>query len=255
MHLFLVTELIKVQIMPKSYEWLQNQSTAQSVCGCEDCGCSSSDSEKCESGRRDNRKVYLITYSQADKSKIPTRNSFAEAVLKAFYGSSAKALHWCCSPESHKKSGVHYNMCQKLDRNQLLLRAKNFLHEHYRISVHFSSVHANYYTAWRYVTKEDENSLKSEGHPDLNDSEGPSTSKARIAKRSRRILRTCDGKRQPKQPDTDTSHPSDDKDSTQKRTKKRVKKRKRLSAYEVSEINLNQRYMHAATPRHLKRSK
>ena len=183
--------------------------------------------------------MYLITYSQADKSKIPTRTSFAEAVLKAFDGGSAKVLHWCCSQESHKKSGVHYHMCLKLDRNQRWLRAKNFLHEHYRISVHFSSVHANYYTAWRYVTKEDENSVQSEGHPDLNDSKGPSTSKAHMANRSRRILRTRDGKRQPEQQDTDTSQHSDDEDSTQKGTKERVKKRKRLSAYEVSEIILN----------------
>ena len=136
--------------------------------------------------------MYLITYSQADKSKIPTRNSFAEAVLKAFDGSSSKVLQWYCSQESHKKSGMHYHMWLKLDRNQHWLRAKNFLQQHYRISVHFSSVHANYFTAWKYVTKEDENSVESGGHPDLNDSDGPSTSKAHMANRSRRIPRVRD---------------------------------------------------------------
>ena len=161
---------------------------------CYNASSSSSDSEDCELGRREIRKVCFITYSEADKSKIPTRNSYAEAVLKAFDGGSAIVLHWCCSQESHKKSGVHFHMCLKLDRNQRWLRAKNFLQEHYCISVHFSSVHANYYTAWRHVTKEDENFVESEGHPDLNDSEGPSTSKAHMANRSRRILRTRGGK-------------------------------------------------------------
>ena len=39
-------------------------------------------------------------------------------------------------------------------------------------------MHANYYTAWKYVTKEDKNSLESEGHPDLKGSEEPSTMRA-----------------------------------------------------------------------------
>ena len=73
-------------------------------------------------------------------------------------------------------------MCLKLDRNQRCLRAKNYLNEKYGISVHFSSVHANYYTAWKYVTKDDEHSIESEGHPDLNNSEGPSTSKTHNGK-------------------------------------------------------------------------
>ena len=131
-------------------------------------GSSSSDSEECELGRREIRKVYLITYSQANTSKIPTRNSFAEAVMNAFKSGSASVLHWCCSQESHKKSGVHYHMCLKLDRNHRWLRAKKYLSEQYGISVHFSSVHTNYYTARKYVTKEDQHCVESEGHPDLN---------------------------------------------------------------------------------------
>ena len=65
------------------------------------------------------RAATQATYSQANTSKIPTRNSFAEAVIKAFNSGSAKVaiVHWCCSQESHKKSGVHYHMCLKLDRN------------------------------------------------------------------------------------------------------------------------------------------
>ena len=150
---------------------------------------SSSDTNESELGRRKIRKVYLVTYSQANKSKVPTRNAFAEAVIKSFSMGSAKVLQWCCTQESHKKSGVHYHMCIKLDRNQRWLRAKKFLSENYGISVHFSSVHANYYSAWKYVTKEDKHPLESEGHPDLTNSEGPSTMKASEAHCNGKIKR------------------------------------------------------------------
>lgn len=198
---------------------------------------SSSDSEICELGRRDVRKVYLITYSQANTLKFPTRNSFAEAVLKAFHGGSAKVLHWCCSQESHKKSGIHYHMSLKLDRNQRWLRAKKFLTENYGISVHFSSVHVNYYTAWKYVTKEDRLSVESEAHPDLNNSEGPSTTKAHEANRDRKTKRGRE--KQFVEQDIETLEQESDEIPDEGESKKREKKRKRLSAYEVSEIILS----------------
>ena len=72
---------------------------------------SSSSSDECELlGKREIRKVYLVTYSQANLSKFPSRSSFASAVVNAFEKGSAKILHWCCSQESHKKSGVHYHI-------------------------------------------------------------------------------------------------------------------------------------------------
>ena len=49
--------------------------------------------------------------------------------------------------------------------------------------MHFLSVHTNYFTAWKYVTKEDQHCVESEGHPDLKNSEGPSASQAHIANR------------------------------------------------------------------------
>ena len=198
-----------------------------------------SDSEECELGRREIRKVYLITYSKANISKIPTRKFFAEAVIKAFHSGSANVLHWCCSQESHKKSRVHYHMCLKLDRNQRWLRAKNYLNEKYGISVHFSSVYANYYTAWKYVNKDDEYSIESEGHPDLNNSEGPSTSKAYMANRNRRIQRDC--KQQFAEQNNTNNVEQIDESPDETESKKRGEKRKRLSAYEVSEIILSKR--------------
>ena len=88
------------------------------------------------------------------------------------------------------------------------------------------------------MTKEDRHSVGSEGHPDLNDSEGPSTSKAHMANRNRRIKRVC--KRQFVEEDTDTFLEQSDGDNPdESKSKKSGKKRKRLSAYEVSEIILS----------------
>ena len=51
------------------------------------------------------------------------------------------------------------------------------------VKVHFSDKHANYYEAWKYVTKEDNNYILSECHPDLLNSAVPSTTTARKVKR------------------------------------------------------------------------
>ncbi len=72
----------------------------------------------------------------------------------------------------YNKSGVHYHMCVNLDKLQRWLPAKNFLAQSYGISVHFSDRHANYYTVWSCVTKEDRSAEESEDHPDLKASKG-----------------------------------------------------------------------------------
>ena len=50
--------------------------------------------------------------------------------------------------------------------------------EKYGISVHFSSVHKNYYTAWQYVTKVDGDYEESKDHPDLTNGVEPQTMRA-----------------------------------------------------------------------------
>ena len=47
------------------------------------------------------------------------------------------------------------------------LPAKNYLKDQHDISVHFSNLHYNYYSAWKYVIKEDKQVLQSENLPDL----------------------------------------------------------------------------------------
>ena len=54
---------------------------------------------------RDVRRVYLITYSQANLEIVPTREAFARIILDAFDNavpeSNATVIHWVCSQESH----------------------------------------------------------------------------------------------------------------------------------------------------------
>ena len=80
----------------------------------------------------------------------------------------------------------------------------------------FSSQHDNYFTAWRYTTKEDPTYIESPNHPDLTNAQPPQTSQATTAwrTRSRRM------------PGNATS-----------------KKRKRLlSVYEVSQIAVRKNF-------------
>ena len=65
------------------------------------------------------RSVYLITYSQADLSIFPDRQSFADAVCEAVLnceGPKTKVIQWTCCQENHKKQGKHYHMVIKLNK-------------------------------------------------------------------------------------------------------------------------------------------
>ena len=132
------------------------------------------------------RSVYLVTHSQADIVKFASREDFAQAIVTAFSQGKAKVVHWCCCREQHKKSGEHYHLSLKLDRNQRWLNAKRYLLREYSISVHFSSKHHNYYSAWRYVTKCDNNFIESAGHPYLGKNSEPPTSSASRARHSKK---------------------------------------------------------------------
>jgi len=66
-----------------------------------------------------------------------------------------------------QNSGKHYHLSVKLDRNQRSLSPKECFPNEYGINANYSSKHHNYYSAWTYVTKEDENFIESAGHPDL----------------------------------------------------------------------------------------
>ena len=72
------------------------------------------------------RKGYLITYSQNDVERFPTRVSFVQAV---FHDSPANIIQWCCMEELSKSSGFHFHMAIKFDKNQGWLGIERFLLE------------------------------------------------------------------------------------------------------------------------------
>ena len=55
--------------------------------------------------------------------------------------------------------------------------------EHFGIVVNFSNRSSNYYTAWQYVTKEDQTFIESDGHPGLSYAPQPRTMAASQARR------------------------------------------------------------------------
>lgn len=65
--------------------------------------------------------AYLVTHSQPNLAKYPTRNAFADAVLRVFALSSAQIKHWCCTRKNFGDDGKHYQMALKLNCNHLYL--------------------------------------------------------------------------------------------------------------------------------------
>jgi len=168
-------------------------------------------------GVRTVRQVYLLTYSQANLQRFPTRKSFADAVMNSFEERPANIMHWVCSREQHQNGGHHYHMALKLDRAQRWLSVKCTLEEDYGIVVHFSSIHYNYYSAWKYVTKADEEFIESDNHPDLRNGSSPRTSTASIQRRM-------------------TSNYNRSEDEEQENPSRRQKRKRKLSAFDLSEI-------------------
>ena len=126
------------------------------------------------------RRVYLVTYIRADQSKFPTRRSFGEQVVAYFDDKSAtkaSVQHWACSLEWHENtSGVHYHICVKLSPKHWK-SVKDKMTKNHGVVLNFSDGHDNYYTAYKYVTKEDPEVYLSPGHPNISEIGSPPTSK------------------------------------------------------------------------------
>ena len=84
--------------------------------------------------------IYLITYSRADLSKVPTREAFVDIVVKAVKQLDvAKVAHWVVS-----HFGKHYHMAIKLTRRAQWCRVCARLQSDNGIKVNFSSKHGTY---------------------------------------------------------------------------------------------------------------
>ena len=216
---------------------------------------SQSESSDDESQPAKVRSVYLITYSHADLSIFPDRQSFADAVCEAVLnceGPKTKVIQWTCCQENHKKQGKqHYHMVIKLNKIKRWLPIWKYLKNKWGVYVHFSNRQSNYYSAWLYTTKEDEHFIQSAGHPDLGNSGPPRTMAASQARAKRRppIADLHDSQ-------TDTTSGGEEEEGEERQqegdrprmTGKNVSKRsvkrkraKRLSCYEVSNIILEKK--------------
>ena len=51
------------------------------------------------------RSVVFVTYSEADMTKFPTRESFANEVVKYFQTTKVNFLHLVCCTEEHESNG------------------------------------------------------------------------------------------------------------------------------------------------------
>ena len=99
-------------------------------------------------GIRQQRQDYFLTYSRANVSLFPTRDSFASAVVNAFETTTvAKVLHWVVWLLSNtmmcrlnKKTGSHYHMAVKLSRKTRWETVRSFLDNQFQIQVNFNAL-------------------------------------------------------------------------------------------------------------------
>ena len=137
------------------------------------------------------RRQYMVIYSQADKETFPTRQSFGTMLRAAFNKGTSKVnvQYWACCEEKHSDGGIHYHCCLKLTVIKKWLGVKQDIQKQQGVVVNFSDKHNNYISAYRYVTKEDENVYHSPGHPDLSSASSPRTKACQMAYRQKQKSR------------------------------------------------------------------
>ena len=115
-------------------------------------------------------------------------------------------------------------MAIKLSRPQRWLSVRQLIQTRYGINVHFSNRHVNYFTAWQYVTKEDDEVLLLPDHPDLWNRGPPATLAA-----SETVVEERRG-RQEQEMEVEQSV---EEDSTTSSASKKRKRPPRLGMFEV----------------------
>ena len=146
------------------------------------------------------RQVYLITYSQTDEVRFPSRKSFADAVLFSFNDTPAKVVQWWCCLEKHS-SNVAFLFI-------------------FRLFTPTITVHGN--------------TSQSVGHPDLANYHQPRTTLASLAKHFRPRKTPSCAAHTDYTSDKDFETTDDKISETNAKGAKR--KKKRISSYEMSEI-------------------
>ena len=120
--------------------------------------------------KNDPQRVYLVTYSNANLNKFPTRKAFAYAVVMEFGG--ANVSYFACSKELHQSGESHYHLALKLSKSCRWGGVKNRLQQKHGIVVNFmeSPDGGMYSRVHRYISKEDAEVYQGsvlEKHPNL----------------------------------------------------------------------------------------
>ena len=125
---------------------------------------------------RSQRLVYLLTYSRADLERFDSRQSFASAVLDTWGTVTNSTIdHYVVCREKHaahaqveNSNQYHYHMAIKLSRKSRWKAVRLALAQRFGIQVNFSG-HRNYYDAYSYCVKEDNEVFLSPGHPSVDE--------------------------------------------------------------------------------------
>ena len=138
-------------------------------------------------GERQTRRVYLITYSQADMGKIANCQAFADCILEAFSQSQGNQKdntnhpeHWSCCMGDHRDGGKHYHLAIKLSAPRRCKAVKNYVSKKPGIALHFSDQSCGYHVTYKYVCKNMPftHILHTPGHPNLQEIGSPKTKRA-----------------------------------------------------------------------------
>lgn len=138
------------------------------------------------SDTRSGRRQYLVTYSQVDPDKFPTRESFAAILEEEFNAgeSAVKVKHWACCREPHENGGFHYHCAIKLTGTKKWVSVKHRVMSKYGVVINFSDSHDHYISAYNYVCKQDKDVAHHHQHPNLTDVALPKTYRAIAANRA-----------------------------------------------------------------------
>ena len=135
-----------------------------------------------ENSGSESRRIYFLTYSQADLGRYPTCLSFSEMIVGAYESvkSSRKIKQWACSQEQHQNGGSDYHMSIAFDGTCCWKPIIDYIYNKKNISINFSTKTLDYVAAYRYVSKENppEEVLHSPEHTNLKNIVIPKITKA-----------------------------------------------------------------------------
>ena len=110
---------------------------------------------------RKSRQKCLLSDLQSSKCRCRLVLSLYSMFLNAEAKCESRVIQWVYSEEIHTDGGKHYDMPVKLDRKRRWLHVRNYADKTHEVKLNFSSVHSNYYSVWKYTTKEDNEYLQS----------------------------------------------------------------------------------------------